>query len=132
MRGTNVTDRTYSGGFPLAEYLRDRIDKTDDGCWLWTGAFITPPKGRHDRYGLAIHRSLPKRKTMAHRAVYEHLVGPIPEGFQLDHLCRVRECVNPAHLEPVTQQENIRRGEVATKAECVNGHREISAAAPLV
>lgn len=47
---------------------------------------------------------------MAHRAVYEALVGPIPEGLELDHLCKNRLCVNPDHLEPVTHQENVKRG----------------------
>ena len=46
----------------------------------------------------------------AHRFAYEMLVGPIPEGLDLDHLCRVRHCVNPNHLEPVTRSENLRRG----------------------
>jgi DNA-binding XRE family transcriptional regulator len=49
-------------------------------------------------------------KTRAHRAYYERFVGPIPEGMMLDHLCRIRACVNPDHLEPVTNGENVRRG----------------------
>ena len=58
---------------------------------------------------------------------YELLVGPIPEYLTLDHLCRVRNCVNPAHLEPVTSAENILRGmsspaQNARKTECLNGH----------
>jgi len=55
--------------------------------------------------------SIAGRAWMAHRAVYEVLVGPIPEGHVLDHLCRDRGCCNPYHLEPVTQAENVRRGE---------------------
>jgi hypothetical protein len=62
-----------------------------------------------------------------HRVVYEALVKPIPVGLVLDHLCRVRHCVNPAHLEPVTQRENVLRGETApaankAKTHCVRGH----------
>lgn len=64
---------------------------------------------------------------MAHRMAYEELVGPIADGLQIDHLCRVRCCVNPAHLEPVTQAENIRRGVSPTaanrrKTHCKHGH----------
>lgn len=67
------------------------------GCWVWglsTNA---------DGYGLT-------ERTLAHRLLYERHVGPIPEGMELDHLCRVRLCVNPAHMEPVTHLENVRRG----------------------
>jgi hypothetical protein len=62
----------------------------------------------------------------AHRLAYELLVGPIPEGLHIDHLCRRPECVNPAHLEPVTNVENIRRGNAglfqASKTHCKQGH----------
>jgi hypothetical protein len=115
---------TYYGGPPLNEYLVARIDKRPDGCWLWTGSLMNPSAS--DSYGVATHRELPTRRTVAHRAVYEHEVGPIPAGLQLDHLCRVRCCVNPEHLEPVTQQENIARQPniIAKKAltHCPQGH----------
>ncbi|MFK5284023.1 HNH endonuclease signature motif containing protein, partial [Lacticaseibacillus paracasei] len=66
------------------------------------------------------------KSQKAHRFMYERLVGPIPAGMQLDHLCRVRPCCNPAHLEPVTQRENIARGRGYAytnriKAECPSG-----------
>jgi hypothetical protein len=61
------------------------------------------------------------RPLAAYRVAYILLVGPIPEGLQLDHLCRVASCVNPAHLEPVTQQENIRR-QLAAITHCPKGH----------
>src|ERR1019366_4519713 len=84
----------------LERFLKFVLPEPNTGCWLWTGGlnrggygqFMTPPC------------------TVAHRVAYELFVGPIPEGLQLDHLCRVRSCVNPQHLEPVSQQENIRRG----------------------
>lgn len=62
------------------------------------------------------------RFVYIHRLAYEELIGPIPDGLQIDHLCRNRACYNPAHLEPVTQQENIRRGYWAMKTHCPRGH----------
>lgn len=70
-------------------------------CWIWTGA----DNGRG--YGKA---KVSGRSVYVHRAAYEALVGPIPAGLDLDHLCRNRGCYNPAHLEPVTRAENLRRG----------------------
>lgn len=75
-----------------------------EGCWLWLAS--TDTKG----YGLF---GAEGKLSKAHRYAYELLVGPIPEGLVLDHLCRVRHCVNPDHLEPVTTYENILRGEGA-------------------
>jgi hypothetical protein len=80
----------------------------NSGCWLWVGAIANTGYGTY-----AVSGPPPSYKTtvLAHRHIYLTLVGPIPDGLQLDHLCRTRCCVNPAHLEPVTQAENIRRGE---------------------
>jgi hypothetical protein len=63
-----------------------------NGCWVWTG--YTDPNG----YG-RLHLSRPRRTVQAHRYVYEQLVGPIPEGLEMDHLCRNPSCVNPQHRE---------------------------------
>ena len=84
---------------------------TNGGCWLWIRTLSASGYGR---YG---HRA-------AHREVYTRLRGPIPEGLQLDHLCRVRCCVNPDHLEPVTGKENLHRSPNtnATKTHCAQGH----------
>jgi hypothetical protein len=71
------------------------------GCWYWMAGLFRGGYGQF-RFG---------RNTRAHRVAYEALVGEIPAGLDLDHLCRVRHCVNPEHLEPVTRKENIRRGE---------------------
>lgn len=101
----------------VANRFWPKVDKAGD-CWLWTG--VRNPKG-YGRFHLG------GRLLMAHRIAYELTVGPIPEGMQLDHLCRTRACVRPDHLEPVTQRVNILRGvapsaQNAQRAECVNGH----------
>lgn len=86
-------------------------------CWLWTGSL-----------GSGYGRIFVDGKTEpAHRITYEHFVGPVPDGLELDHLCRNTRCVNPSHLEPVTHAENIRRGDLAlgirsAATHCVNGH----------
>lgn len=101
----------------LLEKILERVEKRPDGCWVWTGATYAGygrvrVNGKNDR---------------VHRVVYELIVGEIGPGKFLDHLCRVRACCNPAHLEPVTNRENTRRGEGPTarnarKLRCDRGH----------
>lgn len=91
----------------------------DDACWLWKGA--TDGTGRYGSF------SVNGKLERAHRVAYELLVGPVPEDLVLDHLCKVTLCVNPRHLEPVTQYENIMRGDSlqaqnARKTHCPRGH----------
>lgn len=87
----------------------------------WTTANNTP-----DRTTGYVRVRIGRTKVPAHRAVYESIVGPIPEGMELDHLCRNRACVNPGHLEPVSHQENCIRGTVghhlAERTHCPRGH----------
>lgn len=102
----------------LEESLVEKIDFTRGECWEWTGG------RQHDGYGWVWTGARP---GYAHRVVYEWLVGPVPEGLELDHLCRNRTCVNPDHLEPVTRRENILRGEGITaqqarQTHCKRGH----------
>lgn len=91
---------------------------SDADCWLWTGALD------QDGYGFL---NISEKSVRAHRWSYELNVGPIPDGLVIDHLCRVRHCVNPAHLEPVTNGENVMRGEglaptLARVTHCPQGH----------
>lgn len=82
------------------------------GCWEWRRSLTKDGYGRIDmlvKHGVSYPR-------MAHRISYETFVGPIPEGLQIDHLCRNRSCINPDHLEPVTAKENIRRSRVSREA----------------
>lgn len=83
------------------ERFWSKVDRTAD-CWTWTGA--TSDTG----YGL--YQAATNRLVRAHRYSYELTVGPIAEGLVIDHLCRNTSCVNPEHLEAVTQTENVRRG----------------------
>lgn len=81
----------------LPPALATRVKVDGGGCWLWTGATNGVGYGRLGR-------------QYVHRLSYTHFVGEIPDGLQLDHLCRVPLCCNPDHLEPVTIGENVRRG----------------------
>lgn len=91
------------------------------GCWLWTGGRTSTGYGSMRVYG---------KPMKSHRFVFERLRGPVPEGLDLDHLCRVPLCVNPDHLEPVTRSTNTRRGVLAevnrarraVVQECPQGH----------
>ena len=101
------------------EHFRARISiDPETGCWHWQGA--TQPRG----YGTMPANG--QKGILAHRFAYETFIGPIPDGHELDHLCRNRSCVNPAHLEPVTHSENVRRGNGAAfwrnKTQCPQGH----------
>lgn len=100
-----------------ARLLPDR----ETGCLLWTGSQTNTGYG---------HMHVGNATRMTHRVAYELLVGPIPEGLVLDHLCRRPLCANPAHLQAVTMAENVRRGNgpaaagarMRAKTHCPAGH----------
>ena len=105
----------------LLNRLFDKVSiHSGEECWLFNGALTT--NGYGQLWDVSVRRARP-----AHRISYELLVGEIPAGFDLDHLCRVRHCVNPSHLEVCTRKENTRRGigpsaVNAAKTHCSRGH----------
>lgn len=107
------------------ERFWSKVDKTDS-CWVWKAALT--------QYGYGIFRIGGRDgfNIGAHRYAYKEMFGSIPGGLDLDHLCRNRKCVNPAHLEPVTRQENVLRGvspaaRQAKQTHCIHGHELMGA-----
>ena len=83
------------------------------GCHIWVACRMKKGYGKFGLDGASV---------LAHRFSYARAFGPIPEGLVIDHICRVHQCINPLHLEPVTQKVNMERGEWATKTHCPAGH----------
>jgi len=110
--------RAARGKFTERERFWAKVEGGDiDSCWIWIA------RVRPDGYG-SFMMDGGRGTRYAHRIAYEWLRGPVPEGLQLDHLCRQRSCVNPWHLEPVTPMVNVHRSTRtrATDTECANGH----------
>lgn len=98
--------------------LSKAVINWETGCWEWTAHRSSAGYGRIQ---------IGKRNVEAYRVAYELIEGSVPQGLHLDHLCRVRHCINPAHLEPVTQRENTLRGvspaaRHAARNTCAAGH----------
>lgn len=110
----------------LGHRFASKIQVASNGCWEWTAA------KRRDGYG--VYKLASGTTVIAHRHSYQTLIGPIPDGLQLDHLCRNRPCCNPEHLEPVTNRENSLRSpllgdgvavaqqSVRDRTHCPHGH----------
>lgn len=103
---------------PLADRLMDHISLDENGCWLWDASTRVTGYGQ---VWIGTKRAGTHRLRGAHRACYQVFREEIAAGLHLDHLCRVRRCVNPWHLEVVTQAENNRRAGAA-KTHCAHGH----------
>ena len=106
---------------PAARIEAHSIPEPNTGCWLWLGHV------KANGYGTINVKVDDRWLTQnAHRVSYEAFIGPVPDGSDLDHTCRLRCCVNPGHLEPVSRSENLRRSPLmarqADKATCPNGH----------
>lgn len=106
----------------LPDRFWDKVQfEPNSGCWLWTGSLVNNGYSQF-RYD--------DKTILAHRLSYEKYIGPIPKGLVIDHLCRVRCCVNPSHMEAVTQRTNVKRGVGPSlirkfhlsKTHCPSGH----------
>ncbi len=104
---------------PLHKRLWEKANKTET-CWLWT-AYI-------NKFGYGVIGTYDKKTALAHRVSFELTKGPIPEGLEINHLCEVKNCINPDHLEAITRAEHILKTDFQggkyqkNKTHCVNGH----------
>ncbi len=109
----------------LERLMRHVLPEPNTGCWLWMGTVVG------EKYG-QVRARVGKvwKMRVAHLVMYETVVGPVPEGLELDHKCTVKSCVNPNHLEPVTHSVNVKRGtsgdavrrRAALITHCPHGH----------
>lgn len=108
----SILPRVYPAP-PILQSVLDRVVAGHNNCWVYIG--FKNKKG----YGSFLGK-------WVHRVTYQEMIGPIPDGFDIDHLCKNRSCCNPAHLEPVTHQENVRRGDTGNpqrgRTHCPSGH----------
>ena len=109
-----MSGRGCPPNYSLMERLDGKYTYDESGCWLW--------KANTNGCGYGVITK--KAQTLyAHRIMYRAVKGEIPAGLELDHLCRIRSCINPSHLEPVTHSENLARGLIGMKTHCLRGHQ---------
>jgi hypothetical protein len=115
-----AASRVFWGDSTREQRFWQKVDRSGN-CWIWLAGTFRCGYGQFGIDG--------GRKISAHRYAYELIKGPIPKTLELDHLCRTPACVNPAHLEPVTHQENMLRIRKAnaSKTHCKHGHPLIEA-----
>ena len=117
----SVMKRKRRKADPLVRFEAKYIPEPNSGCWLWVGALDGHGYGTFGAGGRD------DGTVKAYRWSYERFKGPVPVGLDLDHLCRVRCCVNPDHLEAVTRSENLKRsplmGRQQHKTACPLGHK---------
>lgn len=98
------------------EAIYDYIEpEPNSGCWIWTAGRSDAGYGRFSRAGIG-------RGLLVHKVLYERNHGPVPPGMEIDHKCRVRACVNPAHLRAVTHKKNMENSTYALRTHCPAGH----------
>lgn len=107
---------------PESERFWEKVEKNEDGCWNWTAGCF----GRNQEYG-CFYLTGGRKAIPAHVWAYTNVIGPVPGGLVLDHLCENTKCVNPAHLNPTTNRENVLRGnsicaKEARQTHCRKGH----------
>lgn len=125
-------------GAPGRRSLEERLERkiirakashlVRDECWLWQGARMTSARTGYAIIKIGGGTAVP---TIVHRLMYERQHGRVPKGLVLDHVCEVRNCVNPAHLEPVTSGENVRRSYARRRTTSAPHATDLAPASPV-
>ena len=119
-----TTKRVYNwtrGATPPHERILARVDHSDpDACWIWPGSTCGGKVHKYGQITVGSRQDGTRKLRRTHQVMYEALVGPVPDGLELDHLCQVKLCCNPRHLEAVTHQVNHDRKPVESMMASVN------------
>lgn len=109
-----------SKGQSIDVRLLNKVKINEKGCWVWTGSRFKKQYG--DYAQIRLGGKLDGKCVKAHKVAYEHFIGKVPEGLELDHLCHNTLCINPSHLEPVTHAVNMKRRKDSGLPYCKHGH----------